>query len=41
VTNVPIHRALLSNPAFLEGRMTTNLLDRLGSQAFLTAAARR
>ena len=41
VTNVAIHRALLGNPAFLEGRMTTNLLDRLGSQAFLTAAARR
>ena len=41
VTNLPIHRALLDNPAFLEGRMTTNLLDRLGSQAFLAAAARR
>ena len=41
VTNVPIHRALLDNPAFLEGHMTTNLLDRLGSQAFLAAAARR
>jgi acetyl-CoA carboxylase biotin carboxylase subunit len=41
ITNVAIHRALLDNPAFLEGRMTTNLLDRLGSQAFLAAAARR
>jgi len=41
VTNVPIHRALLDNPAFLEGHMTTNLLDRLGSGAFLAAAARR
>jgi acetyl-CoA carboxylase biotin carboxylase subunit len=41
ITNVAIHRALLDNPAFLDGRMTTNLLDRLGSQAFLAAAVRR
>jgi acetyl-CoA carboxylase biotin carboxylase subunit len=40
VTNVSIHKALLSNDAFLEGRMTTNLLDRVGSAAFLAAAAR-
>ena len=40
VTNVPIHRALLVNDAFLDGRMTTNLLDRVGSAAFLAAAAR-
>jgi acetyl-CoA carboxylase biotin carboxylase subunit len=40
VTNLPIHRALLSNPEFLEGRMTTNLIDRLGGAAFLAAAAR-
>jgi acetyl-CoA carboxylase, biotin carboxylase subunit len=40
VTNVPIHRALLASEAFLEGRMTTNLLDRVGSSAFLAAAAR-
>ncbi len=40
VTNVDIHRALLSNEAFLEGRVTTNLLDRVGSAAFLAAAAR-
>ncbi|HET9614155.1 MAG TPA: acetyl-CoA carboxylase biotin carboxylase subunit [Candidatus Limnocylindrales bacterium] len=40
VTNVPIHQALLSSEAFLEGRMTTNLLDRVGSSAFLAAAAR-
>jgi acetyl-CoA carboxylase biotin carboxylase subunit len=39
-TNVEIHRALLQNEAFLEGRMTTNLLDRIGSAAFLAAAAR-
>ena len=39
-TNVEIHKALLANDAFLEGRMTTNLLDRVGSAAFLAAAAR-
>jgi acetyl-CoA carboxylase biotin carboxylase subunit len=41
VTNVPIHRALLRNDVFLEGRMTTNLLDRVGSAAFVAAAERR
>ncbi len=40
VTNVAIHQALLGNEAFLEGHMTTNLLDRLGASAFLAAAAR-
>jgi acetyl-CoA carboxylase biotin carboxylase subunit len=40
ITNVPIHQALLANEAFLEGRMTTNLLDRVGGAAFLAAAAR-
>jgi acetyl-CoA carboxylase biotin carboxylase subunit len=39
-TNVEIHRALLQNEAFLEGKMTTNLLDRVGSAAFLAAASR-
>ena len=37
-TNIEIHRALLENDAFLEGRMTTNLLDRVGGAAFLAAA---
>jgi acetyl-CoA carboxylase biotin carboxylase subunit len=40
VTNVAIHEAMLLNETFLEGRMTTNLLDRVGSAAFLAAAAR-
>ena len=40
VTNIPIHQAVLASEAFLEGRMTTNLLDRIGSSAFLAAAAR-
>jgi len=39
-TNIPIHQALLSNETFLQGRMTTNLLDRVGPAAFLTAGAR-
>ena len=40
VTNISIHQALLTSEAFLEGRMTTNLLDRVGSAAFLAAATR-
>jgi acetyl-CoA carboxylase biotin carboxylase subunit len=40
VTNVAIHKALLTSEVFLEGKMTTNLLDRVGSAAFLAAAAR-
>jgi acetyl-CoA carboxylase biotin carboxylase subunit len=39
-TNVEIHKALLENETFLEGRMTTSMLDRVGSAAFLAAAAR-
>jgi acetyl-CoA carboxylase biotin carboxylase subunit len=40
VTNASFHRALLTSEAFVEGKMTTNLLDRVGSAAFLAAAAR-
>jgi acetyl-CoA carboxylase biotin carboxylase subunit len=40
VTNIPFHRALLLSEAFLDGQITTNLLDRVGSAAFLAAAAR-
>ena len=39
-TNIAIHQAMLLNETFLGGRMTTNLLDRVGSAAFLAAAAR-
>jgi acetyl-CoA carboxylase biotin carboxylase subunit len=39
-TNIPIHQALLANEAFLEGRVTTSLLDRVGSAAFLAAGSR-
>ena len=37
VTNVPLHRALLNHSTFLDGEFTTNLLDRVGSGAFLSA----
>ena len=40
VTNAPIHRALLRNELFIDGRFTTNLLDRVGSAAFLAAVER-
>jgi acetyl-CoA carboxylase biotin carboxylase subunit len=40
VTNISIHKALLASDTFLEGKMTTNLLDRVGGAAFLAAAAR-
>ena len=39
VTNIAFHRALISHPTFLEGEFTTNLLDRVGSRAFLEAAS--
>ena len=37
ITNVAFHRAILSNPVFLEGAFTTQLLDRVGSAAFVAA----
>ena len=40
VTNTSIHQAMLASETFLDGKMTTNLLDRVGSAAFLAAAAR-
>ncbi len=40
VTNAQIHRALLASEPFLDGRFTTNLLDRVGGAAFLAGAAR-
>ena len=39
-TNIAIHRALLLSEPFLAGKFTTNLLDRVGSAAFLAAAER-
>ena len=40
VTNAQIHRALLGSEPFLDGKFTTNLLDRVGSAAFLAAEQR-
>ena len=40
VTNIAIHRALLGSEPFLDGKFTTNLLDRVGSAAFLAAEQR-
>jgi len=40
VTNIAIHRALLSSEPFLDGKFTTNLLDRVGAAAFLAGAER-
>ncbi len=36
ITNRAFHRAMLDNAAFIEGRVTTNLIDRVGGAAFLT-----
>jgi len=34
-TNLPFHRGILQNDAFLEARVSTNLLDRVGPAAFV------
>jgi acetyl-CoA carboxylase biotin carboxylase subunit len=39
ITNRAFHRAILDNPAFTEGRVTTNLIDRVGGAAFLAPRA--
>jgi len=39
ITNRAFHRAMLDNPAFIEGRVTTNLVDRVGGAAFLVPRA--
>ncbi|HEU4571144.1 MAG TPA: acetyl-CoA carboxylase biotin carboxylase subunit [Candidatus Limnocylindrales bacterium] len=39
-TNVAIHRSLVESDVFVEGRMTTNILDRLGAAAFLAEPVR-
>jgi acetyl-CoA carboxylase biotin carboxylase subunit len=40
-TNIAFHRAVLQDDAFLEGRFTTNLIDRRGVAGFLGAGAGR
>ncbi|HMJ80191.1 MAG TPA: acetyl-CoA carboxylase biotin carboxylase subunit [Candidatus Dormibacteraeota bacterium] len=39
ISNVAFHRAILANETFIGGAFTTNLLDRVGSAAFVAAAA--
>jgi acetyl-CoA carboxylase biotin carboxylase subunit len=34
-TNVPFHRGIIDNEAFLDARVSTNLLDRVGPAAFV------
>src|SRR4029450_9156446 len=38
-TNLPFHRGIIDNAAFLEGAVSTNLLDRVGPAAFLVGSA--
>jgi acetyl-CoA carboxylase biotin carboxylase subunit len=40
ITNVPFHRAILDDPDFVGGTFTTNLLDRVGSAAFVAGGRR-
>ncbi len=40
VTNIAFHRAVIDSQPFVDGAFTTNLLDRVGSAAFLAAAGR-
>jgi pyruvate carboxylase len=34
-TNIPFHRGIIDNDAFLSARVSTNLLDRVGPAAFV------
>ncbi len=34
-TNIPFHRGIIDNDAFLEAKVSTNLLDRVGPAAFV------
>jgi acetyl-CoA carboxylase biotin carboxylase subunit len=38
-TNLPFHRGIIDNAAFLEGAVSTNLLDRVGPAAFVAGSA--
>ena len=40
ITNIPFHRAILDDQAFIDGSFTTNLLDRIGSAAFVAGGRR-
>jgi acetyl-CoA carboxylase biotin carboxylase subunit len=36
-TNIPFHRGIVNNAAFLDAQVSTNLLDRVGPAAFVAA----
>ncbi len=36
-TNIPFHRGIIDNDAFLDARVSTNLLDRVGPSAFVAS----
>ncbi len=38
-TNLPFHRGIVNNDAFLEAEVSTNLLDRVGPAAFVAGGA--
>jgi acetyl-CoA carboxylase biotin carboxylase subunit len=40
ITNAPFHQAILDDPSFIDGSFTTNLLDRIGSAAFVAGGRR-
>jgi acetyl-CoA carboxylase biotin carboxylase subunit len=40
ITNASFHQAILDDPAFIDGSFTTNLLDRVGSAAFVAGGRR-
>jgi acetyl-CoA carboxylase biotin carboxylase subunit len=40
VTNIELHRAILANQVFIDGKVTTSLLDRVGSAPFVAAGNR-
>jgi acetyl-CoA carboxylase biotin carboxylase subunit len=39
-TNIELHRAILANQVFIDGKVTTSLLDRVGSAPFVAAGNR-
>jgi acetyl-CoA carboxylase, biotin carboxylase subunit len=38
-TNIPFHRGIIENAAFLDAELSTNLLDRVGPSAFVAGGA--
>ena len=38
-TNLPFHRGIIDNAAFLDAEVSTNLLDRVGPAAFVAGGS--